>query len=232
MSLEKYKNEKRLVERTHHSPYLYAAAFGRVVHSRGVETVVDVAAGDSEYAASRVISGQRVIRVDRDYGRVAPRGDDWLAASAEKMPFEDGSVDAVISAFLMQHLSPEQQTKAISEMLRIAKPYRVGENRGFVGLYPVYDYRKMEDKLKRTGFWDQIGLATDFDAFDGMPLDERRLKYPTLWIPKWQSMDADERQSLVRAAVESGAFYRRRTAADVARQLAMRAAGDTRVHTK
>ncbi len=229
MSQQQPKSE-RLIERTHHSPELYNAAFGRIARVPTVQNILDIGAGDSDYAISQTRAGKRVTRIDRDYARVEPKGSDWLAGDITKgIEIPDHIADASVSAFLMQHLSQEAQSQAIKEMLRVTRQYDEEEHNGVIGLYPVYKPDALEASLKQAGFYDKVGLSTDYLAFDRVPLHERRLVYPTLIMPNWADLTPDEQNRLVEAIVESQAFYRTRTVADMCRQLAMRARGDTRV---
>jgi len=223
---------KRIIERTDHSSGLYQAAFDRVIGQDDVHIILDVAAGDSPFAVevSRH-TDKRVIRVDRDYARRAPEGDDWLAEDATDLSFEDDSVDVAISAFMMQHLTPEEQQKVLTEMLRVVRPYTDGAV-GVVGLFPVYKPSKLEDTLKKAGLSDKVAMSTDYEAFERLSIAEKKLEQPTLWIPNLSGMSDADKRALVGSIVESGAFYRRTTLADLARRAMIARTGDATVHLR
>ncbi len=216
-----------LIERTDHTPHLYEAAFGHIVNQPSVDTVIDVAAGDSRFAIEKSArTGKRIIRVDSDYARVEPQGADWLPDDARHLSLEDGVSDATISAFLMQHLSVVDQQQAIAEMLRVTKPFD-GEASGVVGLFPVYNARRVQEALDAAGFDEQAFVMEDTEVFDSGTIAERKLTRPTLWIPNRGT--PAEQAELIRAVTESGGLTRRKTVLDLARKARMRAAGDSRI---
>ncbi len=226
--------KERIIERNAHSPMLYEAAFGRFTHSPDIHTILDVAAGDSRYAVAREHKGQRVLRVDNDYARAAPHGDNWLPGDARELPLADGSVDMTLNSFMLMHLDPDSQAKAIKEMLRVTKPYNPNTESavGTVGLYPVYKPERLINALTEAGFGDRFGLALDADAFEELPISERGLEYGTMWFPNWQDMDESDKDSMIATVVESGALNRRRNLMDMGRQVLMRARGDSRVDAR
>ena len=217
---------KRIIERTNHTSGLYGAAFDRVLSNDNVHVVLDVAAGDSSFAQElKRHAGKRVIRVDRDYARQAPEGDDWLADDATALSLQDKSVDVAVSAFMLQHLTPDEQRKAIAEMLRVARPYEDGAI-GIIGLFPVYRPSKLQKSLEKSGFGGRVAMTTDYDAFERLPIAEGKLEGPTFWIPNWQDASRETQTELINAIVESGAFYRRTTLTDLARRVYMAHTGN------
>ncbi len=215
------------IERTDHTPHLYEAAFGRIVNQPNVETIVDIAAGDSRYAVEKAAqTGKRIIRVDSDYARIEPHGDDWLPDDARHLSLEDAVSDATISAFLMQHLSTADQQKVIAEMLRVTKPFD-GKGQGVIGLFPIYNPRRVQEALDAAGLDDQAFVMEDVDMFDRGMIAERKLTKPTLWIPNHGT--PDEQAELILVVTESGGLTRRKTMLDLARKARMRAAGDSRI---
>lgn len=218
---------KKIIERTDHSPRLYEAAFGRVLNQPTTEVIIDVAAGDSQFATERAArSGQRVIRVDRDYELAPPLGSDWLADDARALSLPDRESDVTVSAFLMQHLSPDDQQKAIAEMLRVTKPFD-GTAQGVVGLFPVYRPEVLQRALDVARFDSQAYIMEDTETFEKGTIADRKLAKPTLWIPNQGT--PEEQTVLIRLITESGAMTRRRTVADLARQAMMRRTGNNRI---
>jgi demethylmenaquinone methyltransferase/2-methoxy-6-polyprenyl-1,4-benzoquinol methylase/phosphoethanolamine N-methyltransferase len=47
---------------------------------------------------------------------------DYRIASAEALPFADGSFDAVLSSLMMHHVPAELQQRAVTEMKRVLRP--------------------------------------------------------------------------------------------------------------
>ncbi len=45
-----------------------------------------------------------------------------VEGAAEKLPFEDASLDLVVSSFLLHELPPEVRAQAVAEMARVARP--------------------------------------------------------------------------------------------------------------
>ncbi len=215
------------IERTNHSSQLYGAAFGRIIDQPTSQLIVDIAAGDADFADARAARGQRVIRVDRDYGRVAPKGTDWVADDARNLSLDTATSDVTVSAFLMQHLSDEDQARAIAEMLRITKPYD-GSAQGVVGLFPVYRPDRLQAALDAAHLDEDAFIMFDDERFASTSIRDRKLAMPTLWIPN--QGDPEMREKLIRTIAESGALSRRRTIADMARKAMMRANGDSRIH--
>ncbi len=47
---------------------------------------------------------------------------DLLRYDGVEIPFDDGSLDTIISSLVFHHLQPEQKSKALSEIFRVLKP--------------------------------------------------------------------------------------------------------------
>src|SRR5262245_6199314 len=118
---------------TRHCSCPPSSAHGRprladAVRIRPGERVLDVACGTgvlARQAASRVGSEGSVAGVDPSPGmlavakRLAP-AIAWRQGTAEALPFEDGSFDAVVSQFGMMFFA--DRGRAIREMLRVLIP--------------------------------------------------------------------------------------------------------------
>lgn len=92
------------------------------------ERVLDVACGTgvaARAAVERVGAAGRVTGIDRNEGmlavarRIAP-AIDWQTGLAERLPFEDGAFDAVLSQFGLMFF--EDRRQALAEMWRVLKP--------------------------------------------------------------------------------------------------------------
>ncbi|HCR55883.1 TPA: hypothetical protein DIV49_02825 [Candidatus Saccharibacteria bacterium] len=210
----------RIIERTDHSWANLNAAFGAVLEEHPSARVLDVGAGDSDFAEVSIDGGRSVARLDPDYATNPPAGQDWHVGSAEAIPFPDKSFDAVISAFLMQHLSPEQQAEAIREMIRVTVPHSE-ESLGAVGIYPVYQESKLDRQLARDGLSHMVVQRLNYEAFERLPIGVKR-KYPTIWIPHTTLLDGDTIDRLSRSIAESGALNRRQNLRDIGRRMVMR----------
>ncbi len=218
------RSRSHLIERTNHTAVLYNEAFGRVINSPQVNSILDVGAGDSDFAQKRRDNnGQQVIRLDADYGRSAPQGDDWLSDQAEKMSLADSTVDVAISAFMMQHLSAEEQAAAITEMLRVTKPHETGDT-GLVGIFPVYRTKKLYDTIHRDSLHRELIPDLNDESFRGS-IQLKKLQNPTLWIVN-RPRTKEQIDHLVGSLVATQCFNRRRKMRDRARQIGMRAVGD------
>jgi ubiquinone/menaquinone biosynthesis C-methylase UbiE len=104
------------------------------------QEVLDVAAGDGNFAlacaregASVVASDLSPVMVERGVARSAAEGYDveWLEADAEDLPFEDGRFDCVGSVFGAM-IAPRPRVAA-AEMFRVARP---GNTVGMVAWTP------------------------------------------------------------------------------------------------
>lgn len=219
---------EKLIERTNHSDAIYEAAFGAVLNAPGIDVIADIGAGDSTFAASRKARDQTVIDVDKDYAVRPGRGELMVTSDATAIALNDQSVDAAISCFLMQHLSPDQQIAALAEMIRITK--KSEDEVGFIGLYPVYADLRLERVLEPYRAYTGIAFAeNEFSTRIARPgIAGHRLEYPTLWIKRTEDTDR-EGDSLIKAIVESGALNRSTTLMDVGRRALMRLRGTNTV---
>jgi len=212
---------ERIIERTNHTPELYTVAFGSVIDRPEVRTILDVGAGDSTFAESRS-PGQCVTRVDKDYGRSAPEGGDYISCDITSgIPRDPETFDTAISSFLMQHLTPDEQAAAIVEMLRVTKKYH-GEYSGVIGLYPVFNPDSLHALIHEHGLGNEMRLERSKKLNDTIKL--RKLECETLWIAN--ARDPEQTVELATMIAKTGSFYRRRKLKDWPRQLGMRATND------
>ncbi|HEY7022049.1 MAG TPA: methyltransferase domain-containing protein [Ktedonobacterales bacterium] len=111
-------------------PALFAQWAGRVVEAAGLqesEWVLDVACGTGVLAraVAERVGAQRVVGLDANEGmlavarRTAP-GIDWRLGSAEALPFDDASFDAVVSQFGLMFFADRRA--ALQEMWRALRP--------------------------------------------------------------------------------------------------------------
>jgi len=90
------------------------------------ETVLDVGCGPGALTAAAAARGASVTGVDLAPGMVAEArrrhpGLRFEEADAEALPFEDGSFDVALGAFLVNHL-PDAE-RAVAELRRVAKRF-------------------------------------------------------------------------------------------------------------
>lgn len=219
----------RVIERTAHDYELYKAAFGQVIDNDQIETIADIGAGDADFAYRTGLEGKMVSRIDADYAKTPPEGGDWYPYDATDMSnVPDNQYDAVISSFMMQHMSSLDQERAIEEMVRISKS---GEsNKGLIGIFPVYKPKKLAHLLAESGFTDALEarVVGNWSRFSDSSIELRRLGYDTLWIHKRDSLTLERTHEIAQIVGESGALYRRTTPGDLARR-AFKPAGVYRV---
>ncbi len=111
-------------------PALFAEWPGHVLAAAGVgpgDRVLDVACGTGVLAraAADRVGSERVVGIDVNDGmlavaRAAAPTIEWRCGPAEALPFGDGTFDRVVSQFGLMFF--DDRSKAISEMLRVAKP--------------------------------------------------------------------------------------------------------------
>jgi len=106
-----------------------AARLVRRARIRAGTRVLDVACGTGVVAITAAHHGARVIGLDltpelleraRENSRIAEVEVEWREGDVEKLPFESGAFDAVLSQF--GHIFAPRPNLAIAEMLRVLKP--------------------------------------------------------------------------------------------------------------
>ena len=106
-----------------------AARLVKFAGVRAGQQVLDVACGTGVVAITAARMGAKVSAIDltpelltraRDNSRLAGVEVDWREGDAEKLPFNDGAFDVVLSQF--GHMFAPRPGLAISEMLRVLKP--------------------------------------------------------------------------------------------------------------
>ena len=164
---ERFASRKgRLVDRREQSLIF---SLIRAAGLRPPATLVDVPVGTGRLAASMAAAGYRVTGVDvsaqmidRAKARLAALPEsirpDLAVGDAEAMPFEDASVDAVISLRLSGHLPPATRVAVLREFARVS--------RGHV-IVAYYDARSLQGRIRgpaRRGLsWNPVRLA-DIDG--------------------------------------------------------------------
>jgi len=106
-----------------------AAQLVKYAEVRAGDRVLDVACGTGVVAITAARKGARVTALDltpalleraRENSRIAGVEVDWREGDVEKLPFEDGAFDVVLSQF--GHIFAPRPDVAIAEMLRVLKP--------------------------------------------------------------------------------------------------------------
>ncbi len=219
------------IERTSHTPGLYHAAFGQFISREIASSVLDVGAGDSNFAqTARDATGQRVARVDSDYATDPPDGIDWHGVDVRDLShFYGDPFDVTISSFLMQHLSPEDQAKAIQEMVKVTMPS--DGKIGHIGIFPVYKPNSLRKLLSKNGFEDVALVFEANDTFDKGSILLRKLAYDTLWIQNNKHLTPERREALASLIGQSDTLSRKATLRDLARRAFMQR-GVSRTDTK
>ena len=136
-------------------PALFGAWPPRLCEAAGIaagQRVLDVACGTGVLAREAERRGAGVVGLDRNAGmlavarRLAPKVV-WREGMAEKIPFDDGSFDAVGCQFGLMFF--EDRVKALAEMMRVLKP----GGRLVVAVWDSLErtpgYRAMVDLLQR-----------------------------------------------------------------------------------
>ncbi|MBN2094792.1 MAG: class I SAM-dependent methyltransferase [Candidatus Aenigmarchaeota archaeon] len=105
----------------------------------------------------------------------------FIQASIMSLPLKSNSFDLVWNAGVIEHFKREQQKKAISEMVRIARPggFVVLFNPCVCGKY----YLKMKSIAENKGIW-QAGYESPFETLNGLiekkyPVKEYSIGYWT-----------------------------------------------------
>ena len=215
------KHETHLIERTNHTAGQYRAVFGNILKYPEAHRILDVGAGDSRFAQET--ADREVIRLDPDYAINPPEGDNWLAARGDAIPLKDQSIDATFSYCLMQHLSDEEQSATMREMVRVTKKSSPSDV-GTISIFPVYKSGALRKVLQGEEFSSVATLTADWDAIDHLP-KQQQLMYETLTILNTDALEGEKLEGLIAAVVESGALRRRTTGRDLARRAFMKARG-------
>jgi ubiquinone/menaquinone biosynthesis C-methylase UbiE len=79
------------------------------------DSVLDVGSGAGFLAKALRCDGKKVVEVD-----IHPKGD-AMKASVLDLPFPENAFDTVTCLEVLEHLSPTDTTKAVSELRRVAK---------------------------------------------------------------------------------------------------------------
>lgn len=88
--------------------------------------VIDAGCGDGRFARAMAERGAIVIGIDVDADKIARaeaavpvRGETFLVASAEDMPFDNASQDIVVFFNSLHHVAPDRQPAALLEAHRV-----------------------------------------------------------------------------------------------------------------
>ena len=161
-----------ILEETHERQKLYRFA-GKVLASRGAETVLDAACGNGEGTRILVeeIQGE-IVGLDRDANFIeraeekkSPRAR-FVVGDVRKMDFRDSSFDAAVSFHTIEHLNGDDQKQFLGEFLRVLKPHSwfilgtpdrdVWELQGIAGTQPDHikelTRNEVEDVMTLAGF--------------------------------------------------------------------------------
>lgn len=210
--------------RTNHTEELYRAAFGE--NLKGAQTIADIGAGKSDFAL-HAPEGKRIVRVDAQYDTHPPEGEDYIAARAQDMSIiPDESFDATVSVLMMQHIphGNGDVAQAISEMVRITKPYNPDNpDAGKVSIYPVWNKKAMEKALRPFADVAHVGYAS-FDEMENMTAEYIN---PTLMIARTEALTPGRLHDLANAIEASKAFKRPPSLGQVVRRLVIRKTGKT-----
>lgn len=125
---------------------LWRIATVRAVEPRPDERVLDIAAGTGTSSAALARSGAEVVALDFSAGMIAEGrrrhpGIEFVQADAERLPFDDGSFDAVTISFGLRNV--EHPQVALAEMFRVLAPG---------GRVVICEFSTPERPLIRTGY--------------------------------------------------------------------------------
>lgn len=173
--------------RTNHSNSLHIGAFGERLEVADI--VLDVGAGDSEFAECRRRIARRVISLDPQYAIEAPANSkDAVAGDGRSLPLRDEVVDATISMLMMRQLphGSGDISSAIGEMIRVTKSFSSYGHAGTVSIFPVYHPERAQ--------WcqdDSISGLVDigYPNYDYLSAHHPRFVYPTLTLYKKPGID-------------------------------------------
>lgn len=105
-------------------------ALADAVAADGPTAVVDVGCGTGTLTlAIAARTSARVTGVDGDpailalaRAKAGAEAVEWREAYADHLPFDDGSVDRVVTSLVLHHLAPEIKAASLAEMHRILRP--------------------------------------------------------------------------------------------------------------
>ena len=139
---------------------LWRRAVVRAVGGRPGETVLDIAAGTGTSSEPFADSGVNVVPADFSLGMLRvgrSRRDDlgFTAADAMRLPFADGSFDAVTMSFGLRNVA--EPAVALREFLRVTRPggrlvvceFSAPTNRAFRRIYQQYLMRSLPAVARR-----------------------------------------------------------------------------------
>jgi len=151
---------------------LWRVAVTRAVAPRPGQRILDIAAGTGASSVSLARRGAEVVAADFSQGMIAEgrrRHADvanltFEQADATALPFADDAFDAVTISFGLRNVNDPK--KALSEMLRVAKPggrlviceFSHPRSRLFGGLYTFYNNRVLPVAARL--------VSTNADAYD------------------------------------------------------------------
>jgi 2-polyprenyl-6-hydroxyphenyl methylase/3-demethylubiquinone-9 3-methyltransferase len=86
-------------------------------------SVLDLGCGKGRFAARLQEMGARVVGLDRSQAMLAEgRGLDRVLGSAARLPFSDGSFDAVVAIEVFEHLPSNFELAVLAEIRRVLRP--------------------------------------------------------------------------------------------------------------
>ena len=148
---------------------LWRIATVRAIHPQPGERVLDIAAGTGTSAAAIARSGADVVALDFSAGMIAEGrrrhpGIEFVEGDAERLPFDDGTFDAVTISFGLRNVAHPQL--ALAEMFRVLKPG---------GRVVVCEFSRPPRPVVRTGYGAYMrfvmplvarAVSTDPEAYD------------------------------------------------------------------
>jgi hypothetical protein len=187
------------IQRTQHLG-LYRHAFGEYLIE--AESAIDFGAGDNDYNRHAESTGQLFTRVDSDYSRKPPKGDNYVSADCRKRIPEipDDSYAVSVASFLLQHFPDEDMKLILEQMVRVTRTAEVPVTayEGMVMVFPVFRPRKLKEALQK---FNTSLFVQDVNVLD----DDRPFEYPTLFLFKTDKT-VDTLPSAIDAVVDSGAL--------------------------
>lgn len=120
------KEETRWLE-----PDARVLRFAVQVRAAGLRTVLDLGAGGGRHSVYLAGQGLRVISADRSaqallstraWLHTAGAGADFVQAEAGALPFADGSLEAIVSVFVIHHNLLQGIRRTVQEIRRVLRP--------------------------------------------------------------------------------------------------------------